>query len=412
MLSYGHPRAAVEADPVHPAQIPPGGPSPVRPRVLHLIPSLSPAGGAENSLTSMAPRLVARGVDLTIGYLHERAPEVAARLRAQGVRVELVPGASFAARALAARRLIGDRAAQVVHASLYEADQIARVASLGLPVTVLSSVVSTPYAAEAQALSAIPRWKRELVRRWDVLSARARVDHFVANSHTAADAARAAGLVGRREVAVVYRGRDGAATVERDPARRARVCRALGIADGPLVLSVGRHVAAKGQLNLLRAWPAVLDHHPDARLLIAGASGPMTAALERERSRIETSDSVILLGHRSDVAELLAAADVFAFPSLHEGLPGAVIEAMATGTPIVGSSIGPVRELTGDAAALVPPGDVEALARELIAGLGDPAAGATRAARARGRFEAGFTLDASVAATAELYRQLAGRAGC
>jgi glycosyltransferase involved in cell wall biosynthesis len=103
---------------------------------------------------------------------------------------------------------------------------------------------------------------------------------------------------------------------------------------------------------------------------------------------------VRFLGARADVYDLLCAADVFAFPTRWEGMPGAILEAMALGAPIVASDVPPVREAVRDgvSARLVPPGEPEALALAITATLQDPAGAAERAATARAEFEARFTI--------------------
>ncbi|HJN18355.1 MAG TPA: glycosyltransferase, partial [Armatimonadota bacterium] len=106
----------------------------------------------------------------------------------------------------------------------------------------------------------------------------------------------------------------------------------------PVVLSVGALRPQKGYEFLVRAAPAVLRHHPDARFLIAG-EGPLRGELERLAGRLGAAESVQLLGARDDVPELLKIADCYAMPSRWEGGPYALLEAMAAGAPAVGHDI-------------------------------------------------------------------------
>ena len=114
------------------------------------------------------------------------------------------------------------------------------------------------------------------------------------------------------------------------------------------------------------------------------------------------------LGHRDDVPDLLAAADLFAFPSLYEGTGGAAIEAMALGLPIVTSDIDAMREVVDDRrnALLVPPHAPGPLADAIAALLDDPARRLAFGASSREIFEARFTLERSTRAMVELYRRL------
>jgi glycosyltransferase involved in cell wall biosynthesis len=130
------------------------------------------------------------------------------------------------------------------------------------------------------------------------------------------------------------------------------------LAGQPLVLAVGRLVPQKGFATLIEAAASWRDL--GAHVMIAG-SGPLEGAL-RDRARALGVD-VTFAGHRSDVPSLLAAADVFVLPSVWEGQSLAVQEALRAGVPVVASRVGAIGSVTGtDAALLVSPGDVPALA--------------------------------------------------
>ena len=96
-----------------------------------------------------------------------------------------------------------------------------------------------------------------------------------------------------------------------------------------MVINVGRQEHQKGQVLLVEAFSQVLANHPGALLLIVGRPGAATKAIETAIADAGLGGSVRLLGPRSDVADLLCAADVFAMSSLFEGLGGVVLEAMA-----------------------------------------------------------------------------------
>src|SRR6185369_10410222 len=90
----------------------------------------------------------------------------------------------------------------------------------------------------------------------------------------------------------------------------------------------------KGQLYLLQAFPAVLRERSEARLVLAG-EGPERPRLEEEARRLGIDGRTIFLGHRDDIPTVLAALDLFAFPSLWEGMPMALLEAMLLERPVV-----------------------------------------------------------------------------
>ena len=114
-----------------------------------------------------------------------------------------------------------------------------------------------------------------------------------------------------------------------------------------IVGTVGRLIERKGHADLLEAWPNVLKVHPNSKLVITG-DGPERSRLEAKSKQLGVSESVKFTGTRSDVPSVLAALDVFVFPSHYEGLPGALIEAMAAGLPIVCTPVDGNSELVSD----------------------------------------------------------------
>ncbi|MFD0276873.1 glycosyltransferase family 4 protein [Kitasatospora sp. NPDC127111] len=139
--------------------------------------------------------------------------------------------------------------------------------------------------------------------------------------------------------------------------------------DRPLVLAVGRLVPQKAFGLLLDASRELAALDPEPLLLLAG-DGPEAAAL-RERVAAEKLP-VRLLGYRTDVPDLLAAADVVVLSSRWEARSLVVQEAMRAGVPVVATAVGGIPELVGDAAVLVPPGDAAAIGRAVRELLADP----------------------------------------
>lgn len=152
----------------------------------------------------------------------------------------------------------------------------------------------------------------------------------------------------------------------------------------------------------------LVSNHPHLVLLVAGRSGDVTGELESLRHRLGLQNRVQFLGHREDVPEILAAADLFVFPSFYEGLPGAVIEAMALGLPIVASDIEPVRETVevGQNAILVSPASPVELASAIEGILKNRQTAHAFGARSREIYEKGFTLEQSMGRLMEFYRQV------
>jgi len=140
----------------------------------------------------------------------------------------------------------------------------------------------------------------------------------------------------------------------------------------PTVVTVGRLAAGKGHRVLLRAMREVAKAVPASRLLICG-TGEEEAALRSMAVALGISDRVRFLGFARDVREVLARADVFAMPSLSEGLGVAALEAMAMEKPVVASNAGGLREsvVHGETGLIVPTGDAGGLASALIELLSD-----------------------------------------
>jgi glycosyltransferase involved in cell wall biosynthesis len=231
------------------------------------------------------------------------------------------------------------------------------------------------------------------------------VDRYLAVSHGIANELVERLHWPRQKIDVVYNSVDLARVDVEVPAG---LREQLGGGEGrPLVLTPARLDAQKGHRTLFEAIPQV----PDATFLLAG-EGPDREPLEALAAQLGIADRVRFLGRREDVPELLAAADVFALPSLYEGSSLAVLEAMAARIPIVSSAIGGTEELIEDGRSglLVAPGDPEALATALRRVLGDAELRKGLASRARERVEAGLTREQMAARVSGVYRELLGEA--
>jgi glycosyltransferase involved in cell wall biosynthesis len=185
---------------------------------------------------------------------------------------------------------------------------------------------------------------------------------------------------------------------------------ALGIDAGrPLVVFVGTLEPRKGVATLIGAFDMVAGSHPDAQLVLAGQDGwgSQLDALAAAKHR----DRVVVTGYVPDAAvpALLRAATAVAYPSLDEGFGLPAFEALACGAPLITTTGTPMAGVVGDAALLVPPGDVDELAGAIDTLLkGDPGVGERR--RAGLTRVAGFTWANSASLHADAYR-LAARSG-
>ncbi|WP_112239360.1 glycosyltransferase family 4 protein [Kribbella monticola] len=153
----------------------------------------------------------------------------------------------------------------------------------------------------------------------------------------------------------------------------AAVRESLGLGDGPVVLTVGRLAPQKDYPTLLSVAALVAEDRPDVVFLVVG-DGPLRDNLQ---ARIDAEGlPVRLLGHRSDVADLLGASDAFLLTSHWEARALVLQEALQVGVPVVATAVGGVPELVGDSAVLAFPGDSRGLADGVRKVLDDPAAAA------------------------------------
>jgi glycosyltransferase involved in cell wall biosynthesis len=173
-----------------------------------------------------------------------------------------------------------------------------------------------------------------------------------------------------------------------DPAARAAVRGELGIGAGAWVMgTVGRLAAEKDQALLLRAAAPLLI---DDRLLVLVGDGPERGRLQALAADLGVAARVRLLGARSDVARVLAALDVFALTSRMEGLPVALLEAMASGLPVVATAVGAIPTVLGGHGLLG--GEEGTLRAHLAALAAAPDRARALGAEGRRRVEAHFSL--------------------
>jgi glycosyltransferase involved in cell wall biosynthesis len=180
--------------------------------------------------------------------------------------------------------------------------------------------------------------------------------------------------------------------------------------DAHLALYVGRLDPQKGLPDLLNAAERVIAHRPDWHLALAG-DGPHSGWLERQvAERAPLRDKVHRLGPRDDVPSLLRSADLLVHPSLWEGMPNAVLEAMAARLPVVGTAVEGTEDLIvpGRTGWLVPAGDVAALSQALIEAADSPERRRRFGEAGRLRVETDFSLEATVSAYERLWAGILG----
>jgi glycosyltransferase involved in cell wall biosynthesis len=173
--------------------------------------------------------------------------------------------------------------------------------------------------------------------------------------------------------------------------------------DAKVIGTVARLSPQKALHVLLEALPAVIREVPEVRVLIVG-DGSERPRLEKLADRLGVASCVYFAGNRVDVPDQLLAMDVFVLPSLFEGLPLAILEAMAAGRPVVATAVDGVPEIVKDGVTgfLVSPGNPAQLARALVRLLRDPRTAARFGDAARQRAQ-DFSTDAVVDRVLDAY---------
>lgn len=349
-------------------------------------------GGTQNWLTLLVPALAERGFAMRVYSMRAIShPAMLDRL-APHARVEIIGESRLwaASGLLHLGRELKAWPAHVVQTALPTSDMIGRsLASLcGVP-----AIFSTIRGRNVDK----PAWQKWLDRRT------AHLAHAVVfNDRDAVPfAIRHEGV---RADQVVYIPNGVPITRSSRPAGEIRT--ELNTPIGArVVATVARLHPSKGQHHLLQAFRTVRECVPDTVLWLVG-DGECRAALEDEARRLGITESVRFAGTRRDVRDILDAVDLFALPSLWEGMPNALMEAMAAGRPVVASDIDAIRELVlhGKTGWMVRPGDSEDLARVLIDALSDPRRAAAIGEAGQDHVRRHFSLDGMADAYAALYR--------
>lgn len=372
-------------------------------RILVVIGALD-VGGAESHLAQVLPRLAQDRFEIAVHTLTGRGA-LAPALENAGVRVIAPPGSEagsksggFAGRALRAlraglslARFLRSWRPDIVHFFLPEAYLVG--APIACAVSSAKRVMSrrslNDYQAKHPALARVER------------ALHGRMDASLGNS-----AAVTAQLIEegapRDRVHLIRNGIDLARFASPKP--RAATRAALGTPDDAVVLAcVANLIPYKGHADLIDALAAV-PPAPAWELWCAGRDDGIGESLRARAGGLP----VRFLGARTDVPDLLAAADIGVLASHEEGFPNAVLEAMAARLPVVGTRAGGIPEAIDDGKTglVVPVRAPEELGKALARLIADPALRSTLGERARARVEREFALDVCADAYARLYRAL------
>lgn len=361
--------------------------------VLQIIPTLD-RSGAEKQMVLLAKGLPRDRFRVEVAALTRLGP-LEGELREAGIPVTLI-GKRWKLDPFAIGRLVKFLKAKkfdVVQTWIFAANTYGRLAArmAGVPVVVTAEMAVDLWKGKGQL-----EVDRRLAR-W--------TDRVVGNSQAVVDFYRQAGLP-ESCLAMIPSG----IAVEDPPTVDPAAVRAgLGLApDAPLVLFAGRLAPQKGVADLLAAVDLLQHVRPDIQTLIVG-DGPLRDQLEETAESFDLTRRVHFLGHRDDVPRLLAAADLLVLPSLYEGLPNVVLEAMCFSKPVVATAAPGTTEVVADGRTglLVPLHNAPALAQAIRTILEDPALAQRLGAAGRDRIVSEFPIDTMIDRFAALYEQLA-----
>lgn len=295
-------------------------------RVVFVSTTLGPYG-AENQVRALAERFRHRG--LGVGIIAMVSPEGStADLEARAIRVAslgMKRGVPDPRAILRLRRLLNSWRPDIVHSHMVHANLLTRLSRLVAPMPVL---ISTQHNANEGAT-----WRYLAYRATDRL---ADVTTNVSRGAVAEATRRGAAPTGR--IQYVPNGID-LSPFAPNPGARTRIRRELSLEGRFVWLALGRLAPAKDYGTMLEALSRTRAQHPEVVLLIAG-TGPLRAELEATIGHLNLGASVRLLGMRNDAAVLLRGADGYVMSSAWEGLPMALLEASASGLPIVATEVG------------------------------------------------------------------------
>lgn len=368
-------------------------------RVLLLITELN-IGGAERIVQQLATRLPRDRYDVTVACLYDPSA-IAADIQAADIPViDLEMRRKVDLRA--PYRLLGflrQRDIHILHTHLFHANLLGAIVGT---LTRTPIIIATRHSMEIGGVHR--EWMNRLVTslRDAVVTVSPQV-HKVEVDRAHASPTKIADIPGGVEVRA-YRV---------DPNHVDELKRSWDLETGdPVVGTVGRLVDPKGHGHLLDALAKVRSQIAGVKALLVG-DGTLRTEMERRAEALGLSDTVIFTGIRRDVPEVLALLDVFVLPSLWEGLPIALLEAMAAGLPVVATRVGGVPEVVveGETGLLVPPRDPEALAQAILTLLRDPDLRQAMGQAGRERVREHFSVDQMVKKTESLYQRLLAEKG-
>lgn len=347
--------------------------------VLHLISSRLGYYGAERMVVALSGALEELGIRSVVAAFHDpRAPhlEVVSEAQKRGLITEqiLCEGRLDWNSVRTLREIVVRHNIAVIHCHGIKPILYALIAGRQGAALISTCHLWTFGSGKEWALSALERCMLHFVDRIVVVS-----DQILPQLHRF-----------RLKADVIYNGIDMGPIADTASAFRQK----MGWNGRPVIGAIARLAPQKGLQYLLRAAPEVLRSHPNALFVFAG-DGPQRESLETEATSLGIQNSISFLGVRSDTPDIFASIDVLAMPSVSEGLPMALLEAMAAAKPVVATAVGAIPKVIKNRVngILLSPGDTGALAKALQELLNSGKLRSDLGCNARNTVEAAFSAE-------------------
>lgn len=367
-------------------------------------------GGAQTHTLRLSQKLKLRGVDVMVVTRHHKG--LARYEEVGGIPTYRVGNASNSKAVAAISFITG--ALRVLHAqrrryNVLHCHQMISPMTIGLLARQITdaALVVNPHRSGPIGDMGILTLRRPVTGRLRIAAVRRWCNAFVCISQAIKDELAKAGMRADRLWDIVN-GVDLNHFKPVEAKEHAALRQSLSLPSGPLVIFTGRLVREKGVDVLINAWPQVLQQVPDAHLIIVG-EGDQRLELEAQAQRLNLDTHVLFLGGCDDVTRFLQTADVFVLPSYAEGLPVALLEAMACGLTCVATAVGGTLQLIKDGVTgrAVAAGDAAALASGLVEALTTPAA-RSWGVQARRLIAESYSLDAVAEKYIVMYETITG----
>lgn len=295
---------------------------------------------------------------------------------------------------------------EVVHATLYKSEIISRRLKSRFPeILLVGSLISNVYAPGRYSGNSLKHKLKLAYHHFMDRKSAKLVDYFISNSHAIKKINQKALNISETKIIVIHRGRDPKQFRIQD---RGSFKERNGVSKNVLV-NIGRLILSKGQMDIIKVMPGILNKFPNTILKIAG-KGNMLPDLETQIFKLKLNQNISLMGEVEDVFTILSEATLFVFPSYSEGLSGALIEAMMSGITIIASNIPENLECVDDECAFIySSGNLVELQEKIIYALRNPEESFKKAQAAKTRAMEKFTINQISKEYEEFYSKITSK---